>query len=101
IAREMTKLHEDIRFGTLGELAPAYADGPAPRGEITVVVGPGAEEAPAEDARLDSLLSTALAFMSVKAASQLVAEATRSARRRVYLRALRLKGQTDEETDEP
>ena len=100
IARELTKLHEDIRFGRLSALAAGYADDQVPKGEITVVIGPGAEGAPAEDARLDSLLSAALAFMPVKAASQLVAEATKSARRRVYLRALRLKGQTDEGADE-
>lgn len=44
VARELTKLHEDIRRGTLGELATYYRENP-PRGEVTVVVG-GRPEAP-------------------------------------------------------
>jgi 16S rRNA (cytidine1402-2'-O)-methyltransferase len=35
---EMTKKFEEIRRGTLAELAPAYAGTP-PRGEVTVVIG--------------------------------------------------------------
>ncbi len=47
VARELTKLHETFRRGTLGELH-AYYQGEAPRGEITLVVGPRAGE-PASD----------------------------------------------------
>lgn len=39
VARELTKLHETFRRGTLAELA-AYYEGESPRGEVTVVVGP-------------------------------------------------------------
>lgn len=39
VARELTKLHEEVRRGTLTELAAAFAD-EKPRGEIVVVVGP-------------------------------------------------------------
>jgi 16S rRNA (cytidine1402-2'-O)-methyltransferase len=39
VARELTKLHEEVRRGTLTELAAAFADD-KPRGEIVVVVGP-------------------------------------------------------------
>ena len=42
VARELTKVHEEIRGGTLGELADHYANVP-PRGEVTVVLqGTGA-----------------------------------------------------------
>jgi 16S rRNA (cytidine1402-2'-O)-methyltransferase len=41
VAREMTKLHEEFRRGTLAELARHYADGDAVRGEVTLVVAPG------------------------------------------------------------
>lgn len=43
VARELTKLHEEVRRGTLGSLAEYYESHP-PRGEITVVVGAGAGE---------------------------------------------------------
>jgi 16S rRNA (cytidine1402-2'-O)-methyltransferase len=37
ICRELTKLHEEVRRGTLAELAAGAADQP-PRGEVTLVV---------------------------------------------------------------
>ena len=46
VARELTKLHEELRAGTLKELAEYYSEHP-PRGEITLVLeGTGAPEAP-------------------------------------------------------
>jgi 16S rRNA (cytidine1402-2'-O)-methyltransferase len=45
VARELTKLHEDIRRGTLGELAAYYREHPA-RGEVTVVVSGNASGPP-------------------------------------------------------
>jgi 16S rRNA (cytidine1402-2'-O)-methyltransferase len=46
VARELTKLHEEVRRGTLAELGAYYRAHP-PRGEITVVIGgrgPGSAE---------------------------------------------------------
>jgi 16S rRNA (cytidine1402-2'-O)-methyltransferase len=37
VARELTKLHEELRTGTLAELADYYSETP-PRGELTIVV---------------------------------------------------------------
>ena len=91
VARELTKLHEEIRLGSLSELAAAYGETP-PKGEITLVIGPP-KEAKADAARVDALLKRALPFMPVKAASDLVAEATGAARREVYDRALQLKAE--------
>ncbi len=46
VARELTKLHEEVRAGTLAELADSYSEFP-PRGELTIVVeGTGAPAAP-------------------------------------------------------
>jgi 16S rRNA (cytidine1402-2'-O)-methyltransferase len=46
VARELTKLHEEVRAGTLAELADYYSEFP-PRGELTIVVeGSGAPAAP-------------------------------------------------------
>ena len=46
VCRELTKLHEEVRRGTLGELAAGAAEIP-PRGEVTIVVegaGPAAAD---------------------------------------------------------
>lgn len=44
LARELTKVHEEFRRGTLAELAASARSGEA-RGEITLVIGPPAEGA--------------------------------------------------------
>ncbi|MFT4037594.1 MAG: 16S rRNA (cytidine(1402)-2'-O)-methyltransferase [Thermomicrobiales bacterium] len=44
VLRELTKMHEEIRHGTLADLA-AWAADHAPRGEIVVVIGGAAEAA--------------------------------------------------------
>jgi len=46
VARELTKLHEEVRAGTLGELA-VYYEAHEPRGELTVVVAGQSDPAPA------------------------------------------------------
>ena len=50
VARELTKMHEEVRRGTLAELA-AYYEAHPPRGEVTVVIGGAtADAAPAPPA---------------------------------------------------
>jgi 16S rRNA (cytidine1402-2'-O)-methyltransferase len=92
VARELTKMHEEVRRGALTDLAAHYA-GPPPKGEIVVLIGPPADDARPDDARIDALLSQALPFMPVKAAAALVSDATGIGRRDVYRRALALKGE--------
>jgi len=43
LAREVTKLHEEFRRGTLSEIGESLADRPA-RGEITLLIGPVSDE---------------------------------------------------------
>ena len=43
VGREITKLHEEFRVGTLSELAAYYIESP-PRGEVTVVLAPASPE---------------------------------------------------------
>ena len=86
VCRELTKRFEEVRRGTLPELAAHYA-GHAARGEITVVVGPAGEEA-ADAEALDEQLRRALEGASVRDAAALVATATGLPRKVVYARAL-------------
>jgi 16S rRNA (cytidine1402-2'-O)-methyltransferase len=94
VARELTKLYEEIIGASLFELSARYSEAP-PRGEIVVLVAPAPEEKP-DSALIDSLLAQALPFMPVKAAAALVAEATASSKREIYVRALALKGEGDD-----
>ena len=90
VAREMTKRFEEVRRGSLPELAAHYA-GHAARGEIVVVVGPAAADAPSGADEVDARLRAALAGgQSLRDAAAMVAASTGLPRRQVYARALEL-----------
>ncbi|HEU5046708.1 MAG TPA: 16S rRNA (cytidine(1402)-2'-O)-methyltransferase [Rickettsiales bacterium] len=91
IARELTKLHEELRRGTLPELADYYAEAGEPKGEVVIVVAPPlpAEAPAAED--VEALLSEALQTMRVKDAAAHVAKATGLPRQELYAKALQLR----------
>ena len=92
VARELTKLHEEVRRGALDKLAAEYAAGEPPRGEIVIVVG-AAEERPAvSEAALDREIVDELANLSVKDAAATIAARHGLPRRQVYARALALTG---------
>ena len=100
ICREMTKLHEEVRRGTLADLAAA-ADGLETRGEFVLVVGPpaaGAQVMPQAD--LDALLRTSLARDSVKDAVAHAVEISGRPRREIYARALELARERDQSTEQ-
>ena len=88
VCRELTKHFEEVRRGTLDELAAHYAAHQA-RGEICITIGPAPEESATAD-DLDTALRTALASMSVKDAAAHVATATGLPKKQVYARALAL-----------
>lgn len=90
VARELTKLHETMLRGTLGQLA-AHPALQSPKGEIVILVGPGAQAAAtADDA--DDALAEALTRMGPADAASEVAKALGLNRRELYRRALDLKG---------
>ncbi len=88
VARELTKRFEEVRRGTVRDLATHYQGEPA-RGEITVLIGPAPAAATGTD-KLDQDLLQALERHSVKDAASLVAGATNLPKRVVYARALEL-----------
>jgi 16S rRNA (cytidine1402-2'-O)-methyltransferase len=53
VARELTKVHEEVRTGTLSELADYYSEVP-PRGELTIVVEGTGAPAPPPDRSADA-----------------------------------------------
>ncbi len=88
IARELTKLHEEVIQGPLAELVAALAARPPLKGEIVLVIGPPMAEAPDAD-DLDALIVQALSQgFSVKDAAAVAAARTGHPRREAYARAL-------------
>ena len=90
VCRELTKLHEEVRRGTLETLARDYAAGAETRGEIAIVIAPPDAPAPSGAGEIDALLRAALTRVSLKDAVAEVAAATGEQRRAVYSRALEL-----------
>jgi 16S rRNA (cytidine1402-2'-O)-methyltransferase len=90
VAREITKVHEEVRRGSLAELLAA--SGPAvARGEHVVVVGP-APRSEVSDEELDAALRRALADdPSPRHAAGAVAELLEVSRRRAYNAAIALR----------
>jgi 16S rRNA (cytidine1402-2'-O)-methyltransferase len=102
VARELTKLHEEVRRGALDQLAADYAAAEAPKGEVVVVIGPpGARDAALDETEIDARLSAALARgASLRDAVAAVAAEAGQPRQSVYARALALTRASDE-TGEP
>jgi 16S rRNA (cytidine1402-2'-O)-methyltransferase len=90
VCRELTKLHEEVRRGSLSDLARHYAGDAETRGEFVLVVAPPSEKTDTDADDVDALLRQALVRTSVKDAVAEVASATGVARRDVYRRALTL-----------
>jgi 16S rRNA (cytidine1402-2'-O)-methyltransferase len=63
VTRELTKLHEEVRSGTVGDLAGYYNENPL-RGEVTIVLAPapesGADAGAVDDAAIRALGSALL-----------------------------------------
>jgi 16S rRNA (cytidine1402-2'-O)-methyltransferase len=90
LCRELTKLHEEVRRGSLAMMAQSLS-GEELRGEIVIVVAPppAAAEALADD-EIDAMLRQALGRLSLKDAVDEVAQASDRPRREIYRRALAL-----------
>ncbi len=86
IARELTKLHEEVRRGSLEELAGAAKAGI--KGEVVILVGPP-QKGQVTDADISARLAMALKEMSLRDASRMVAEALGVPKSRVYELGLR------------
>jgi 16S rRNA (cytidine1402-2'-O)-methyltransferase len=91
VARELTKLFEEVRRGSLPELADYYRRAGAPKGEVTIVIAPPLPPAPVAEPEIERLLGEALRRLSPRDAAAEVATATGLPRRRIYARAVALK----------
>ncbi len=86
LARELTKLHEEIVRGRLGELALRYRQA-EPKGECVLLIG-AVEAAAATDETIATLLTDALRTMSARDAAEIVARQLGVPKKRVYALAI-------------
>jgi 16S rRNA (cytidine1402-2'-O)-methyltransferase len=83
VCRELTKRHEEVIRGTAQELAERFAD--APKGEVTLVLGPGAahrEVAPAD--AVDAVAELVAAGIARRHATAVVSRLTGVSRKDLY-----------------
>lgn len=90
VARELTKLFEETRRGSLADLVEHYRSNGHPKGEIVILIGPPVK-VEADEAAVDAALIEALKSGSVKQASAEIADMFGLPKRNVYQRALALK----------
>ncbi len=90
VARELTKLHEEISRGSLASLAGAIpAEGL--KGEVVIVVGPQQVQSVTDEA-LGARLADALEVMSLKDAAKALADELGVPKARVYGLGIKAKG---------
>jgi 16S rRNA (cytidine1402-2'-O)-methyltransferase len=93
VARELTKRFEELRRGTLAELASHYARSGPPKGEVVIVIAPPGDQPPPAEDTIDDLLREAIEGRSLRDAVDIVADRLGLPRRAVYERALALKAE--------
>jgi 16S rRNA (cytidine1402-2'-O)-methyltransferase len=86
VCRELTKRFEEIARGTASELAERFSE--PPKGEITLVLGPGAGPGADDAGALEAVAELIAAGVPRKQAAELVSRLTGVARNRLYKQSL-------------
>ncbi len=89
VAREMTKLYEEVSRGSIDQLIEKFDEVARVKGEIVVIIEPPTEKV-FEAGEVDALILEHLQSTSLKEAVAQVAAVTGIARRKIYTRALSL-----------
>lgn len=97
VARELTKMFEEMQRGKLSALIAHYTAN-EPKGEVTVLID-NSHPIGATPGDLDGMLQKALGFMSVKDAAEVVAREAKLPKRQVYKRAIELQNLANGESE--
>jgi 16S rRNA (cytidine1402-2'-O)-methyltransferase len=86
VCRELTKRFEEVAIGTAAELASRFSQ--APRGEVTIVLGPTQTTATDEGTAAEAVAELVEAGVPRRQAAEVVARLTGVARNRLYRSSL-------------
>src|SRR5207249_2073969 len=86
VCRELTKRFEEVVRGSAVEVAARFAD--PPKGEITLVLGPGAEDEEDATAAVEAVADLVAAGLPRRRAAELVARLTGASKNDLYRRTL-------------
>jgi 16S rRNA (cytidine1402-2'-O)-methyltransferase len=91
VARELTKLHEEVLRGTASTLREQLVARPSVKGEIVLMIAPAPDDQPVDDAIIERAITEALAEMPASKAAASIAKALNLTRDDVYARILKRK----------
>jgi len=94
MARELTKLYEEVRRGRISTILETIESGGQPKGEIVLIIGESKTESEATNDTIEGQLKQALKTLSVRDAAEMVAGATGKPKKAIYMLALKLSGKT-------
>ena len=86
VCRELTKRFEEIARGTAAELAERFPE--PPKGEVTLVLGPGVGEVADDASALEAVAELVTAGVPRKQAAEIVSRLTGVARNQLYKQSL-------------
>jgi len=89
VARELTKLHEEVWRGTLGDAATRWGETVTPRGEFTLVIAGAVEHTPEPDDLLEAVANLESAGISRSEAVREIAGLHGVSRRELYEAVIR------------
>lgn len=92
IARELTKIYEEVLRGRVSELSEKLKAREQLKGEIVVIIGEDKHEVEYSTDTIEGQLKTALKTLSVRDAAEMVAVATGKPKKTIYQLALKLSG---------
>ena len=90
IARELTKIHEDVQRGNILELIEYYERNGPPKGEVVVVIGPPTKKPNVDQKELKLLLQELLSNNSLRDSVKLATDKLGVSRSIVYEQALNI-----------
>ena len=95
VARELTKTFEELRRGSLDELASHYGEAATPKGEIVICVAPPLPQSAAAPEDVDRLLLSLAGEMPASKAAAEAARMTGRPKPELYRRLLELRDRGD------
>lgn len=95
VARELTKRFEELRRGSLAELAEHYVGAGAPKGEVVVCVGLPVEANPMSTEDTDALLKSLARDLPTSKAASEAAKLTGRSKAELYARLVELKAKPE------
>jgi len=95
VARELTKTFEEMRRGTLAELAAHYGGRDAPKGEVVICIGPPPADVATDAGDIDRLLLSLATEMPASKAAAEAARMTGGRKPDLYRRLMDLRADAD------